>query len=271
MKPILPLGLCACLLSAPAFALPFLDDFSAANPVLWSQSSGWANGSPFAVGWRADHTSVGGGQMGLRLDDQPCAGSPEQCSGQPYASGEYRSNDFYGYGRVSGSLRAAAGSGLVTSLFTYTGPSDGNPWDEIDIEILGKDTRKLQLNYFSHGVGGHEVVVDLGFDAALGFHAYAFEWSADAIRWFVDGALVHTATGTDLPTTPGRIMANLWAVDGTASGWAGPFAYGGPVSAAYDWIGYAALPAPGSLSLLLGGVGMLAWRRRERRPQSAGQ
>ena len=43
----------------------------------------------------------------------------------------------------------------------YTGPSEGKPWDEIDIEFLGKDTTKVQFNYFTHGRGQKDEHVPL--------------------------------------------------------------------------------------------------------------
>lgn len=46
--------------------------------------------------------------------------------------------------------------GVDTGFFMYTGPSDNDPWDEIDFEFLGYDTTKVQLNYYTDGVGGHE-------------------------------------------------------------------------------------------------------------------
>jgi endoglucanase len=128
---------------------------------------------------------------------------------------------------------------MAGSLFTYTGPSEGDPWDEIDIEFLGKDTTKMQTNYFTNGVGGHETLIDLGFDGAAGFHDYAFEWTEAAIRWYVDGNLVHTETGSrgPLPTHPGKIMVNLWPGTGV-DGWLGPFSYSSPLTAQYDALRY---------------------------------
>ena len=40
-------------------------------------------------------------------------------------------------------MQPGRGSGLVTALFTYTGPYAGDPHDEIDIEFLGKDLTKI--------------------------------------------------------------------------------------------------------------------------------
>jgi beta-glucanase (GH16 family) len=206
---------------------------------LFQKSGGWANGAPFNNGWRADHITFAGGVMTLTLDTATC---PSGCSNRPYASGEYRTTAHYGYGLVEGRFKAAKGSGIVAaSLFTYTGPSEGDPWDEIDIEILGKNTTQMQTNYFTNGVGGHETLIDLGFDASAGFHAYAFEWSSTAIRWYVDGVLVHTENGSRgaLPTHPGQIIVNLWpgiSVDR----WLGTFSYDGPLSAQYDRIQFTA-------------------------------
>ena len=216
------------------------DDLDTLDSQRFQASDGWTNGAPFAVGWRADHATFAGGQLQLRLDDQSC---PYGCSGQPYASAEYRTKEFYGFGRVETRLKPAIGSGLIGgSLFTYTGPSDGTVHDEIDIEFLGRDTTKLQTNYYTNDVGGHETLIDLGFDAAADFHTYAFTWSPTAIQWFVDDTLVHTEDGSRgaLPTHPGRIIANLWAGRDVDS-WLGPFTYSGsPIEVSYDRIGFSA-------------------------------
>ncbi|WP_158453665.1 beta-glucanase [Paenibacillus beijingensis] len=216
----------------------FYEPLNAVNNKMFYVSDGWGNSPNFGVGWKASNLEFNGGIMSPRLDN---AGCPDACSGKNYASGEYATNLKYGYGRVEARIKAAKGTGLVTSLFTYSGPAAGTSNDEIDIEILGKDTTKLEANYFTNGVGGHGTVIDLGFDSSLTFHNYAFEWSEDAIRWYVDGNLVHTENGSrgPLPTSPGYIMVNLWSGAGPAEIWTGPFTYNGtPIRAYYDWIKY---------------------------------
>jgi endo-1,3-1,4-beta-glycanase ExoK len=216
----------------------FVDNFDRFDTSRWYKADGYSNGSMFNAGWRADHVSVGGGVMGLHLDNQPCPGG---CSGKPYAAGEYRTVDLFSYGRFEARLKAVKNPGTVTSFFTYTGPSDGQPWDEIDVEILGKNTTQLQTNYFTNGVGGHETTINLGFDAAAGYHNYAFEWwNGGTINWFVDGRLVHQENGSrgPLPTRPQRIMMNLWPGTGV-DGWLQPFTYPGTrLTASYDWARY---------------------------------
>jgi len=193
-------------------------------PSQWYASDGWGNGGMFLSNWQADHAVVAAGNLNLQLDANGLVG------------GEYASTATTGYGLYAARLQAASGAGIITSLFTY----NGTPHDEIDIEILGKDTTKVQFNYFVNGVGGHEAVIDLGFDAATGFHDYAFDWQADSIRWYVDGVLKHEVTAVingTLPGTPGKLMANLWAAQGV-DGWSGTFVSGTAHAASYDWIKY---------------------------------
>jgi endo-1,3-1,4-beta-glycanase ExoK len=218
----------------------FVDNFDSFDTGRWHKADGWTNGSMFNLGWRADHVWHSGGVMGLNLDNATC---PSGCSGKPYASGEYRTNDMFTYGRFETRMQAVKNSGTVTALFTYTGPSDGQPWDEIDVEILGKNTTQMQTNYFTNGVGGHETIINLGFDASTGYHDYAFEWRQGSISWFVDGRLVHQENGSrgPLPTHPQRIMMNLWPGIGV-DGWLGPFTYPGrTLTATYDWARYTQL------------------------------
>jgi beta-glucanase (GH16 family) len=221
----------------------FVDEFEFQDTELWHKADGWTNGGEFWVGWRADHVEFGESLLTLRLDDRPCSDDEALCSGQPYASGEYRTNDAISYGCVESRLMAAKGSGVVTALFTYTGPSEGNPHDEVDIEILGKDTTKVQLNYFVNGQGDHEEIIDLGFDAAEDFHVYGFEWFPNTIKWYVDGTEVHSVNNANgsLPTTPGKIMISLWPGIGVAD-WLGEFVFpGAPIYADYDWVKYSPL------------------------------
>ncbi|WP_206098827.1 beta-glucanase [Paenibacillus paeoniae] len=230
--------LAVLLLPKPISAadVAFLEPLNGTNPSMFYTSDGWANGVDFGVGWKAVNQEFSNGIMALRLDN---AGCPASCSGKSYASAEYATNVKYGYGRVEARMKAAKGTGLVTSLFTYSGQAPGSSNDEIDIEILGKDTTKLETNYFTNGVGNHSTIIDLGFDASLDFHDYAFEWSPTYIKWYVDGTLVHTENGSRgaLPTNPGHIMVNLWSGSGPAEIWTGKFNYpGAPVRAYYDWI-----------------------------------
>ncbi|MCX5749984.1 MAG: family 16 glycosylhydrolase [Candidatus Saganbacteria bacterium] len=197
---------------------------------IWSKAHGWANGAPFNNGWRSDHVAFENGRMVLTLDNTAS-------SGKPYTSGEYRTKDFYGYGTLEASIKAAAGEGIMGgSLFFCTGPYDNNPWDEIDIEII---KGKMQVNYITNGNGNNERTIELGFDPSKAFHTYKIEWRPDMIIWSVDEKEVHRENGSrsPLPKTPGRIIANLWTGK-DVDGWLGKFEYRSPLRAEYDWIKY---------------------------------
>jgi beta-glucanase (GH16 family) len=211
----------------------FVQEFDGADPIRWCASDGGANAAPFQSGWRADHVKVADGALTLRLDDAGVAG-------RPYASGEYLTMQRYGHGRFEARLKPIKAAGVVTAVFTYAGPDSGSPHDEIDMEFLGNKPTKMQANYFTDDVGGHETLIELGFDATADYHDYAFEWRPGSIRWFVDGRMVHEETGTrgPLPRTPGRILANAWAAVG-ADGWVGPFNFpGGALEARIDRVSY---------------------------------
>ncbi|MCI7540044.1 MAG: family 16 glycosylhydrolase, partial [Veillonellaceae bacterium] len=136
------------------------------------------------------------------------------------------------------SMKAMKNDGVVSSFFTYTGPSDSNPWDEIDVEVLGKDTTKVQFNYFRNGQGGHEHMYDLGFDASEDFHTYAFEWHKDKIIWFVDGKEAYRIEGANMPVTKGKIMMNAWAGK-NVDAWLKAFDDSNlPIMAEYQWVKY---------------------------------
>ena len=213
----------------------FLDDLDGYNTTLFVKADGYTNGNMFNVGWRADHINFSDGIMTITLDDQTC---PSGCSGRPYASDEYRTKIFYGLGLYEGRIKSAKADGIEGgSFFTYTGPSDSQPWDEIDIEFLGKDTTKMQTNYFTNGIGGHETMIDLGFDSSMNFHTYGFEYREKYINWYVDGKLVHTEDGSRgaLPSHKMKLMLNLWPGIGV-DGWLGHFNYIAPVTVQVDWL-----------------------------------
>ena len=206
-------------------------DLTKGSSELFEPADGWCNGSMFNVTWRKENVTFENNAMQLIIDRDSKAGTV------PYSGGEYRSKAFYGCCRYEVRMKAIKNDGVVSSFFTYTGPSDGNPWDEIDIEILGKDTTKVQFNYFTNGQGNHEYMHDLGFDASEDFHDYAFEWHKDKIVWFVDGKEVYTAT-ENIPVTPSKIMMNAWCGKGVDS-WLNPFDDSAmPLKAEYAKISY---------------------------------
>lgn len=204
-----------------------VEDFRDGSSKLFFASDGWTNGSCFDCGWYELNTSLDNNMLSLTIDK-------DYTGKYNYSGAEYRTHEHYGYGYYETSMQAIKNDGVVSSFFTYTGESEQNPWDEIDIEILGKDTTKVQLNYYTNGVGNHEFMYDLGFDASEGFHTYGFDWQADYIAWYVDGKEVYRAT-SNIPSTPGRIMMNTWPGI-TVDEWLKPFNGNTPLTAHYQWV-----------------------------------
>ena len=185
-----------------------------------------SNGSIFNCNFVPGNVGFNNGLMSLKIDSDGRGG---------YTGGEWRSKDRFGYGLYQVRMKAIKNTGVVTSFFTYTGPTDGTKWDEIDIEFLGKDTTKVQFNYFTNGRGQkdeHVHLHNLGFDASQGFHTYGFDWQADHITWYVDGKAVHTVT-ENLPSTPGKIMMNVWPGIGVDD-WHDPYDGKTPLYGYYD-------------------------------------
>ncbi|MEM7254811.1 MAG: family 16 glycosylhydrolase [Pseudomonadota bacterium] len=211
---------------------PLFTDFQTASTERdWHAADGWHNGAPFLNAWDAKQASAS--PAGLRLT--LCSGG--DVANPHWRSGELRTNDTFGYGRFEARFRASAIPGTVTSLFVYTGRSEGDPHDEIDIEILGRDPNALHCNYFRRGVEGTSRLLPLGFDTSTEMHTFAFEWRKRQIDWYADNRLVHSVSGNDVPSVPGKIMLNLWAVDDSASAWAGSLPNDADhADALYEWV-----------------------------------
>jgi len=212
-------------------------DFNSHDSSKMEIADGWSNGGMFNCTWRSGNVDFCNNNMYLSIKND-YSNSTTRWSGA-----EYRSNAFFHYGMYEVRMKPIKNDGVVSSLFTYTGPVDGNPWDEIDIEFLGKDTTKVQFNYYTDGVGDHEYLYDLGFDAALSFHTYGFKWLPNSITWYVDGYPVYTAT-RNIPSTPGKIMMNVWPGIGVDT-WLNPFNNVVPLSAEYDSFKYTKIDISG--------------------------
>ena len=108
------------------------------------------------------------------------------------------------------------------------------------MEILGKDTTKIQLNYWRDGKE-HPIMIDLDFDASLDMHIYSFIWHENYIKWYIDDKLVYTVDENNnndrdsLPINAGKIMLNLWAGIGIDS-WSGSYIDGTVANARYDYV-----------------------------------
>ena len=185
---------------------PFVDHFDKLEEAArWAISDGWSNGDWVSSDWRRSQVQLAPEGLAIIMARNPRAAE------KPYSSGEISTHETYRYGYFEARLRMPRGPGLVVGVFTYTRPEGEESWNEIDMELLGRDTRTLELTYHVAGEATKQEV-RLPFDAAEGFHTYAFEWRPDAIVWYVDNVVVHEARGAAIERLDRnqRFYVSLW-------------------------------------------------------------
>ena len=221
---------------AHAVDLPLFLPYPKLDTKRWFVAHGWNNGSIQSCEWRKEALTPNEGNLRITLSDNGGNISDLGC-------GEIQTRERYGYGMYSARIRAASGSGLNTAFFTFIGPQHKQPHDEIDFEFLGKNTRKVQLNYYVNGKPQGEKMIELGFDASEAMHEYSFVWEPERIRWYIDGKLVHeTEKGAIIPTHPSKIYLSLWSASPKVKSWLGPFEFTGEKHAEFSDVKFTALP-----------------------------
>jgi len=225
------------------YELFYEDDFDSFNDAFWDKREGTFQGN--LAFFQEENITYEDGKMVFTLRE-------EQVGSNPYTGAELRTNDlpsgFYSYGCYEVRMKSAGPSGTVSSFFAYR----FNPWQEIDIEIVGKNNRSMLTNiYFNDGQPGDAnndpfqvppfpQGVGLSYDASQEFHNYAFEWSPGEIKWYRDGQLVKQATVEgvspgQIPDLDMQIMMNLWVSN--APSFAGEVDDSNfPVRSEYDWV-----------------------------------
>jgi len=224
------------------YELFFEDNFDAPNEDFWDRGTHTFQGN--LAHFRPENITYEDGKMVLTL-------RKEQFQDRAYTGGELRTDNqdgFYSYGCYEVRMKSAGPSGTVSSFFGFR----FNPWQEIDIEIVGKNNRSMLTNiYFNEGPAGEPnndafqvppfpESVGLSYDASEEFHNYAFEWTPGEIKWYRDGQLVKQATVSgaspaQIPDLPMQIMMNLWVSN--APSFAGEVDDSNfPVRSEYDWV-----------------------------------
>ena len=139
-----------------------------------------------------------------------------------YTAASFSSKHCFLFGRFEINMKVSKAEGIVSAFFLHR----NDPWQEIDIEILGNDTSKLLTNvYFNPGINGTglnygnrgtPILIDLGFDASEDYHSYAIEWEPYEIRWYVDNKLIHKRIlwePTPIPNQPMKLFCSIWSTE----------------------------------------------------------
>jgi beta-glucanase (GH16 family) len=229
--------LAACVAAQTAGAdLPELVRGGAADPGDWLVSD-WDAGQSTRLRWHPRNVYVEDGTLRLRLDWAPDGAA------RPLRGAEIQSGGVAREGTWTWRVKAPEMvPGAVFGLFLYQANYRKDPWREYDIEFVGADTTRIQLNvHFETEDGRHvsldqarggPVVVDLGFDAAEGFHDYSITVAPDEAVFRVDGEVVGRFGPEDMPErtwSPGRLRSfvDLWAVAPGQESWAGRWGWPG--------------------------------------------
>lgn len=172
----------------------------------WVIADGWSNGDWMTNDWRRTAVDVKPDLLMLQLKKGP------KGSKHALQSGELQTHEKHRYGYFEIRMKVPRGAGIVTGFFTYAGQDGRVRPNEIDIEILGRNTQVAELTIHQGGKPT-STKITLPFDSADGFHTYGFDWQPGHVRWYADGKLIHQETGEAAQklTRPQQLMINLWA------------------------------------------------------------
>jgi len=158
-----------------------------------------------------------------------------------YYGAELSGVDQFQYGRFEARMKMVSIPGSVSSMFLYYDNSwkkGDEPWNEIDIEVLGKNKGMWQSNLItriSDDVSGKvtksnttsEFKHRFGFDATADFHTYAMIWTPEYISWEIDSVeirrdyLGEKKGQVEFMTKEQTLRFNLWSAKSTS--WVGKF------------------------------------------------
>ena len=163
--------------------------------------------------------SVNNSDINLDLNSWGCCGNDYCSDWDGCSSGALKTDESYLYGRFEVNMKSAEGDGIVSSFFTYNTNWNNNlgnlNWNEIDIEMTGNRNNSVQFtthhpgNPNSWSIGE---IIEVDYNPHIEFHNYAFEWTPENIKWFIDGEVVYqqnTSIVDDLNLSQ-NIMMNLW-------------------------------------------------------------
>lgn len=238
-QPLAAIMLLAIALPGPAHAdatgsgASFVENFDKIDQKTWYVSDGWDNGNHQNCTWSKRQVSIENGVLELTFEQR-------KTGKRDYVCGEIQTRKRYGFGTYEARIKTADGPGLNSAFFTYIGPTDKKPHDEIDFEVLGKDSGKVQVNQYISAKGGNEKLIDVAGGANAGFNDYAFVWEQGRLRYYLNGALVQDVTDpAKIPVNAQKIFFSLWGTD-TLSDWMGKFDYKGPTKMQIDRVAFTA-------------------------------
>ncbi|HEX7026222.1 MAG TPA: family 16 glycosylhydrolase [Gammaproteobacteria bacterium] len=173
------------------------------------------------------------------------AAFPLTAVAKPYKGAEIFTHDAWHYGKYVMRLRAAKGGGIISAFFLWKDGSEmpNIPWEEVDIEVMGRDNAETWQSNIITGLGEPRITSEqehhAGFSFGDDYHTFTLEWTPNSLTWRVDGEIVRTANDGQVSDliSEAQIRFNVWASESVE--WAGAWDGGIlPVYMLVDWIEY---------------------------------
>lgn len=149
-----------------------------------------------------------------------------------YKAGEIQSKQSFHYGRFETRFYASDVSGVLSTMFLFenNGWQESDIWQEIDIEVFGKDPgNQWQSNIiYEENAAGPQLHAENihtydNSGIAAAWHTYTIDWTPEYVEWFVDGISVRKETDPQIldiiGAKPMLLMFNCWAHEDP--GWVG--------------------------------------------------
>ena len=213
------------VITAAGWTKTFGDDFST-NQNSWNTWYGGAFNNELQL-YQASNLSVTNGNLVISARHETVTGPTTPFDATPkifnYTSGRIESTTNFSASasspvvRMMARIKLPAGYGMWPAFWSY-----GDPWPtqgEIDIlEARGQEDLKYQTNYFygkmanRNLVRGAEGFVTTDVSLQTCYHVYEMIWSQNDLKFYFDGVLVKTNSGSYVPSLFGkteRITLNL--------------------------------------------------------------
>jgi beta-glucanase (GH16 family) len=211
---------------ATALGLVWSDEFNtngAPDPAKWGYdlgAGGYGNNELEYYTNRPENVIVENGVLKIKA-------IKENYNGSPYTSARLLSkgNFAFKYGKVEVSAKLPAGVGTWPARWMLGDNNNTVGWPdcgEIDImEHRGSELNKIfgTFHYPGHSGGNADGGTKMISNATTAFHKYSLDWSASAIRIYVDDQLVHSlANSASVPFNHDFFFILNVAMGGTFGG-----------------------------------------------------
>jgi beta-glucanase (GH16 family) len=194
----------------PAFGGHKLNTHKWATCFPWSTTNGCTQ--VLAIDWYLPSAvKVSDGVLHLTATKKPAYGDP-------YTSGmvtTYKSFTFK-YGYISIKAKLPGGQGTWPALWLLPANQAWPP--EIDImENHGEPHQISTTVHWATPLGDRAAAknVNTAVNLTTSYNTYALKWTPTAITWYLDGKIVDSYTGPNVPQVPMYFLADL-AIDGPA-------------------------------------------------------